>query len=294
MTRLLLCTLIVLAAGSAQPARAQEDSLVRTALTGSVFEYAVATGDTLGSISARFGAGVTAIVELNGIRRQDKLVPGQVLTIDNRHLAVVEDRFQITLNIPQRLLFLAEGDTVSAFPIAVGLRSWPTPVGSFTVVDKEENPTWDVPVSIQQEMRAKGKPVITRMPPSPENPLGMHWIRTSLPGIGIHGTIAPSSIYNYASHGCIRMHPDDVALLFEKVAPGTTGASIYRPVTIARIDDRVFVEAHPDGYRRGPLALAHVQAMAERDGYAEMVDWPAVERVLRLQRGLAVDVTKDE
>ncbi len=294
MTRLLLCALLVLAAGAGDPARAQEVPLVRTALTGSVFAYPVADGDTLGSVSARFGAGVAAIVELNGIRRQDKLVPGQVLTIDNRHLAVVDSRFQITLNIPQRLLFLVAGDTVSAFPIAVGLRSWPTPVGSFTVVDKEENPTWDVPVSIQEEMRAQGKPVITRMPPSPENPLGAHWIRTSLPGIGIHGTIAPSSIYNFASHGCIRVHPDDVALLYTRVEIGAPGASIYRPITIARLDDRVFVEAHPDGYKRGPLGLAHVQAMAERDGYAEMVDWPAAERVLRLQRGLAVDVTKDE
>lgn len=294
MTRLLLCVLLVLAAGPGRAARAQEGPLVRTALTGGVFEYPVAAGDTLGSISSRFGAGIASIVELNGIRRQDTLAPGQVLTIDNRHIAAVDDRFQITLNLPQRLLFLVDGDTVSAYPIAVGLRTWPTPVGGFTVVDKEESPTWDVPVSIQEEMRAKGKPVITSMPPSPENPLGAHWIRTSLPSIGIHGTIAPSSVYNYASHGCIRMHPDDVAFLFTRVAIGAAGASIYRPVTIARLDDRVFVEANPDGYKRGPLGVAHLQAIAERDGYAEMVDWPAVERVLRLQRGLAVDVTKDE
>ena len=69
---------------------------------------------------------------------------------------------------------------------------------------------WIVPESIQEEMRREGKDVLTRVPPGPDNPLGRHWIGLSIGGIGIHGTIAPSSVYHFRSHGCIRLHPDDV------------------------------------------------------------------------------------
>ena len=293
MPRVLLCALIVLALSPAHPATAP-DTESRTVLTGAEFEYVVRPGDTLGMVSARFGAGIAALVDLNHLRRRDALVPGTVLRVDNRHLAVIDSPLRLAINIAQRMLFLVDGAAVWGLPIAVGLRSWPTPVGSFTVIDKEENPTWDVPLSIQEEMRAQGKPVITSMPPSPQNPLGAHWIRLSLSSIGIHGTIAPSSIYNYASHGCLRMHPDDVAALFVRVPIGATGAIVYRPVTIARVDGRVFLEAHPDVYKRAPIRVAAVEETARREGYDGLVDWPAARRVLELHRGIAVDVTRED
>ncbi len=293
MGRVLVCALLMLALGPGRSATAQ-DPPPRAVLTGGEFEHVIQRGDTFGLLSARFGAGIAAIVERNGLRRDDKLVPGQLLSIGNRHIALIEGPGQLAINLAQRMLFLVEGGNVSGYPIAVGLRSWPTPVGRFTVIDKEENPTWDVPLSIQAEMRAQGKPVITAMPPSPENPLGKHWIRLSLASIGIHGTIAPSSVYRYASHGCMRMHPDDVAALFGRVSVGTAGIVVYRPVTMARIEGRVFLEVHADVYRRAPVRLASVEETARREGYDAQVDWAAVRRVLDEQRGLAVDVTRDD
>ena len=68
------------------------------------------------------------------------------------------------------------GARFGASKSTVGTRHWPTPVGAFTVLDKEANPTWDVPLSIQDEMRR----------------------RLSFPSLGIHGTTAPGSIYSYA------------------------------------------------------------------------------------------------
>jgi L,D-transpeptidase ErfK/SrfK len=293
MTRLLCGALLIAALAPGQPAAAQ-DLPARAVLTGGTFEHVIQRGDTLDAISARFGAGVAALVERNGIRRDARLVPGELLSIDNRHIAVIEGPAQLTINLAQRMLFFADGSVVWGYPIAVGLRGWPTPVGAFTVIDKEENPTWDVPVSIQNEMQAQGKRVITSMPPSPENPLGKHWIRLSLPSIGIHGTVAPSSVYRYASHGCMRMHPDDVAALFARVAVGAAGAIVYRPVTIARIEGRVFLEVHADVYRRAPIRLAAVEETARLEGYDGLVDWGAVRRVLAEQRGIAVDVTLDD
>jgi hypothetical protein len=151
----------------------------------------------------------------------------------------------------------------------------------------------DVPLSIQAEMRHEGKPVITMMPPCPANPLGHYFIRLSLPNIGIHGTNAPSSIYQFRTHGCVRLHPDDVCALFGEVSVGDTGVVVYEPALLARLaDGRVFAEVHRDVYRRAPAALPFLRAMADHAGLATAIDWDQVAIVVRDRDGLAVDVTR--
>ena len=261
------------------------------ALVGGRSVYVVAAGDTLTTIGARFGVTRGTLIEINHFEKAGALSVGQTVIVDNTHIAVANPAVSVTINIPQRLLVLAEGERVRAFPVTVGRRSWPTPVGAFTIISKEIDPAWDVPVSIQREMADQGKPVITRMPASPHNPLGRHWLGLSLPGLGIHGTNAPSSIYAFGSHGCIRLHPDDVASVFDRVAVGTTGVLIYQPVVVAVIDGRVWLEAHPDEYRRAPNAAALVRDAIDREGLRAQIDWALVDEVLRQRRGRAVDVS---
>lgn len=282
----------VLAIGAGQAPSPEVASPLPVILVGGRTEYAVKAGDTLATIGARFGVARASLIEMNQLTRPDALTIGQSLVIDNTHLAAVDPQVSITINIAQRLLVFVEPDRVTAYPVTVGQRTWPTPVGAFTIVEKETDPAWDVPISIQQEMKAQGKPVITRMEPSPLNPLGAHWLRLSLPGIGIHGTNAPAGIYRFASHGCIRMHPDDVAALFEHVRPGTAGVLLYQPVTVGLIDGRIWLEANRDEYRRAPNALRYVREAAQHGGLTELIDWKAVDEVLRLRRGRAVDVTR--
>jgi L,D-transpeptidase ErfK/SrfK len=289
-----MTTLLVLAGCAlallADPAGAQSvDSAA--ALVGGKTVYAVKAGDTVGTIAARFGVARATVIELNQLASPYKLSPGQSLAIDNTHIAVANLEVTVTINIAQRLLVLAEGERARAYPITVGRRTWPTPVGAFTILSKEIDPAWDVPVSIQREMAQQGKPVITRMEASPLNPLGKHWLGLSLPGLGIHGTNAPSTIYAFASHGCIRMHPEDVADLFSRVDVGTTGVLIYQPIIVAIIDGRVWIEANPDVYRRTSDAAGVVRAAVEREGLAARTDWVLVDQVLKQRRGLAVDVT---
>ena len=257
-------------------------------LVGGGSTYVVRPGDTLTAIAGRFGMNVKTLTELNRLARPDDITPGQELSIDNSHLAVIDPARAITINVPQRMLFFAAGGDVTGYAITVGQRTWPTPLGPFTIVDKERDPVWDVPKSIQQEMAQQGKPVITRMEASPENPLGAYWLRLSLPGLGIHGTNAPSSIYRYASHGCIRMHPDDVAALFDRVAVGTTGVIVYQPLWI---DGRVMLEVHPDPYNRVRDAAEFVREAAEGQGLAARIDWMKVFAALRARAGRPEDVT---
>ena len=261
------------------------------ALVGGPTTYDVTSGDTLTSIGARFGVARATLIELNQLRPPYELVAGQRLAIDNTHIAVANPNAAITINIGQRLLVVTDGDRARAYPIAVGRKDWPTPVGAFVVSNKTVDPAWEVPISIQREMERQGKPVITRMEPSPLNPLGRHWIGLSIPGLGIHGTNAPASIYSFASHGCIRMHPDDVADLFDRVSIGAVGELVYQPVVIAVIDGRVWLEAHPDVYKRADDPLGAVRAAVESAGLRHAINWGLVKDVIGQRRGRAVDVT---
>ena len=113
------------------------------------------------------------------------------------------------------VLHLFNGDRPwRTFGVATGQAIYPTPTGSFTVVDKQRNPWWRPPTSDW----AKGlKPI----PPGPGNPLGTRWMGISAPGVGMHGTPDAASIGYSASHGCIRMHIPDAEWLFDHVRIGT-------------------------------------------------------------------------
>lgn len=258
-------------------------------------EHVVVRGDSLTSIGARYGQSVRRLAETNGLDPRARLEVGQRLIVCSRHLAprVAGLDDGIVINLPQRMAFrYVAGRLDGAWPVAVGRPDWPTPVGDFTVRTREQDKTWYVPVSIQEEMRREGKPVLTQVPPGPENPLGRHWIGLSLPAIGIHGTNAPASVYGFRSHGCIRMHPDDVAALFERVTLGERGRIVYEPLLLARdARGRIWFEANPDAYRRGGGTIETVRATAREQGIAEAaVDWAQVATMLRERDGLAREV----
>lgn len=267
----------------------------RTVIIGGQFDYTVASGDFLKKIGARHGVDPRVIARDNGLAASAKLQAGQVLRVDNRHLVPLGRSNGIIVNIPQRMLFhLVNGDVVGAFPIAPGKPDWQTPLGEFTILSKEKDKTWYVPPSIQEEMRLEGKPVLTEVPPGPENPLGRYWIGLSLPAIGIHGTLAPTSLYDFRSHGCIRLHPEDVESLFSQINRGTPGDIIYQPLLIGAHNGRVFIEAHRDVYGRGSVGLKYAQRMAMALGLYDRIDWTKAAVVVKAREGVARDVTVEQ
>jgi lipoprotein-anchoring transpeptidase ErfK/SrfK len=104
---------------------------------------------------------------------------------------------------------------VRTFGVATGQSVYPTPAGSFEIVDMQENPWWYPPTTSEW---AKG---LDPVPPGPGNPLGTRWMGLDAPGVGIHGTPDDASIGYSASHGCIRMHISDAEWLFQHVRVGT-------------------------------------------------------------------------
>lgn len=282
-----LVVLVLLAAASAAVSSQEGRSQVR--LTGGVQTYAVARGDTLRAISARFGVDVETLAADNGLTSRARLSAGQPLRVDNRHLVPPGmEPGVLVINVPQRMAFLDSGAGVEGYPVAVGRRDWQTPVGPFTIVTAEEDPTWDVPASIQEEARRAGKSLPSKVPPGPDNPLGKFWLGLSVGGVGVHGTNAPGSIYGAVTHGCVRMHPDDIARLFPRLAVGSAGRIIYEPILLAVVDGGIFLEVHRDVYRRVQTeARADARALASILGLNDWVDWDAAERVVEARQGIA-------
>jgi len=279
---------VAAAAATDAAAFAPQDALVEQR-----HEHFVARGEGLATLAARYGVAVSQIAERNALDARKGLVVGQRIEIVSRHAVPPPIDDGVVVNVPQRMLFRFESRrVVAAYPVTVGKRGWETPTGDFTVVNRQTDKTWIVPPSIQAEMLREGKPVLTEVPPGPDNPLGRHWIGTSLPGIGLHGTNAPASVYGFRSHGCVRMHPDDIAALFAVTRVGDRGRIVYRPVLLARTaDGRVWLEANPDAYRREPGSLGDVRELARLQSIDEAtIDWIRVEAALKRRAGNAVDV----
>jgi lipoprotein-anchoring transpeptidase ErfK/SrfK len=122
----------------------------------------------------------------------------------------------IRIDLSERRLYLygGGGELAKTYRVAVGMPAYPTPTGTFRIINKEVDPTWNPPDSPW----AVGQDPV---PPGPGNPLGTRWMGLNSPGIGIHGTYASSSIGKAASHGCIRMLVREAEDLFGRIYVGT-------------------------------------------------------------------------
>lgn len=113
----------------------------------------------------------------------------------------------------------AAGKTIAQFPASTGSEHDPLPIGDWKIQGIAKNPVfhynpklfWDA-----DPAHAKAK-----IPPGPNNPVGVAWIDLSKEHYGIHGTPEPSKIGKTQSHGCIRLTNWDVARVMQAVAAGT-------------------------------------------------------------------------
>ncbi|MEM9213373.1 MAG: L,D-transpeptidase [Cyanobacteria bacterium P01_F01_bin.150] len=112
----------------------------------------------------------------------------------------------------RQLTFYQQEKEIKTYPIAIGKMGWETPLGEFTVTDKDPSPLWRHPLT--GELVPSGK----------DSPLGSRWIGFWSDGIhqiGFHGTNKSQSIGQAISHGCIRLHDTDIQELYAQVALGT-------------------------------------------------------------------------
>jgi len=127
--------------------------------------------------------------------------PIKELEADRVHAYVIVNKAN------NKLALIKDEKVVKILPIATGRSNELTPEGTFTIIVKAKDPYY----------RKKNIPG-----GDPRNPLGSRWIGFDANGtdgrtFGVHGTNAPSSIGQYISNGCVRMHNKDVEWLYEQV-----------------------------------------------------------------------------
>lgn len=105
------------------------------------------------------------------------------------------------------MIYVQRGDsTLKTYAVAVGQDRYPTPEGTFTISRIVWNPSWHPPPEADW---AKGKKA--KGPGDPGNPMKVVKIFFHDPDYYIHGTGDVESLGSAASHGCLRMDPEEVA-----------------------------------------------------------------------------------
>jgi hypothetical protein len=138
-----------------------------------------------------------------------RLVAGETLLLPLEPLAV-------RVRVERRLLLLFLGEAyVREFQVGVGKDDTPTPRGTYSVGDKQENPDWYSP---QGGVIRAG---------DPRNELGSAWINLLLDGgrtgYGIHGTNRPDTVGTACSQGCVRLADAEASEVFWWVRTGRSG-----------------------------------------------------------------------
>lgn len=286
-------------------ATAQEFEIdAATDVVGEAVRVTTQYEDTLLDVARRYGLGYEEIVRANpGI---DPWLPGEgtEVLLPTRFLLPDAPRRGIVINLPELRLYYfppsKDGvDRVVTYPISIGRMDWATPLGRTKVVAKAKDPTWYPPESIREEHAAENRPLPRVVPPGPDNPLGRYAMRLALPGYLIHGTNRPAGVGMRVTHGCIRMYPENIEELFQKVPIDTPVHIVNQPYKMGWLDDTFYLEAHlPLDEDRVDDAidltvLTRVYVAATRDRRAE-VDWDQAEAVVGEALGLPVQISLPE
>lgn len=117
----------------------------------------------------------------------------------------------IVVSTGQRMLyFVLPGERAVRYPVGVG-RAGLAWHGHARIARKDLEPAWT---------REPGRSEVIPAG-SPRNPMGAAAMGLDRGNYAIHGTNDPSSIGGYVSHGCIRMHNQDVLDLYFRAPVGT-------------------------------------------------------------------------
>jgi murein L,D-transpeptidase YcbB/YkuD len=173
---------------------------------------------------------VTGTLALMFLCRMTAPVSGQQNALRQAPLRVV-------VNVPAaRLDLWQEGGLVRSYSVAVGTRTFPTPIGEFELSQITWNPWWIPPASDwARDEKAQ--------PPGERNPMGR--VKLQFGDLYfMHGTADNSSIGRAASHGCIRMRNPDV-LEFARFVLATADPSIPAALVDALASDPTRTQRFP-------------------------------------------------
>ncbi len=258
---------------------------------GDACRVPVAPGDSLIEMAREYDLGFNEIEAANPTLDAYVPTPGATVTLPTWWIvpqAAAPGRVVVNLSEMRLYQFPRTPGPPTTFPVGIGSEGWATPVGTFKVIQKQVAPAWYPPASIRRE-----EPDLPAMvPPGPENPLGSHALRLSKGSILIHGTDTPFAVGRRASHGCLRLYPEDIPVLYGQVPVGAEVRIVREPVKVGVRAGRVYVEIHPDEDAKVDLA-AEARRLLGKRGLLGSVDQGKLAEALKDLRGLPTDVTVD-
>jgi L,D-transpeptidase ErfK/SrfK len=266
--------------------------------------------NTFSSIGREYNLGYEEMRRANpGV---DQWLPGEgtPIYLPTQTILPEAPRVGIVINVPAMRLFYfttekpaADGTAgiteVTSHPIGVGAQGWGTPFGEAKVMQKARDPVWYVPASVRKEHAERGDPLPSIVQPGPDNPLGKFAMSLSLPGYLIHGTNKPAGVGMRSSHGCIRLYPEDIEALFERVGRGAAVRLVNQPVLAGWRDGQLYLEVHPplaeEQHDLTAEADAALNRALERAGAAAAsvaLDRAAIDKIVAEQRGIPLPVLR--
>ncbi|MFQ5501738.1 MAG: L,D-transpeptidase family protein [Phycisphaerae bacterium] len=169
------------------------------------FSHHVGGGESLNVIARRNKVTEALLASINHISNPNRLRAGA-------RLKLIRGPFNAVIWKSAHRLDAYLGDIyVRSFQVGLGTNGG-TPEGHWVVKNKLMNPSWTDPKSGRYYAAEE-----------PDNPIGERWIGIECveggclgrAGFGIHGTIEPKSIGENMSMGCVRLVPEDVALVYD-------------------------------------------------------------------------------
>jgi L,D-transpeptidase ErfK/SrfK len=283
-------------------------------IIGEILTYKIKKGDTLLDVGRYYDLSGKEVSDANG--HMDWWLPpvGREIILPTQHILPAGSRKGIVMNIPEMRIYyyptaivmrgkgkhkteVAASEparVVYTFPVGLGRFDWKTPVGPFKVRGKTKDPTWVVPQDIYEEHLERDGEAEHMIPGGdPDNPLGHYRIELSLPEYGIHGTNVPWGVGMNVSHGCVRLYPEDIEVLFHMVRVGTPGDFVYEPVKFGWRANRLYVEVHDDTYGMYPGLWNHTTKLVQQMGLQDQVDMNALQKAVVDKTGVPTYVGRN-
>ncbi len=295
-------------------------------VVGQVQLVVIGKDDTLPDIARRFNVGYEEIVRANpGV---DPWLPGEgrEVVVPTRFVLPVAPREGVVINIAAMRLFyfvpppkavkatgkqgaksVAAADAppqrqvVYTHPIGIGKVGWSTPEGRTRITGRQKNPVWVPPLSVRKEHLENGERLPAVVPAGPDNPLGRYKFTLGWPSYLIHGTNKPYGVGLRSSHGCLRMYPEDIQVLFDLIPIGTSVQVVNQPYVMGWQDGHLQLQAvsvledDRRDWRKSRHTLlqktltARIQQQLKALG--RVIDWEAAAKHADAAHGLPVPVS---
>ena len=279
-----------------------------TAVVGTLQATIAREEDTLPDIARRFNLGYDEVVNANpGV---DPWLPkeGTRIVLPTQFILPESPHDGVVVNLAALRLYYfpkpAKGEqrVVVTMPIGIGMVGWATPEGATKIVSKRKDPVWTPPESVRKEHAAEGDTLPARVPAGPDNPLGAFAMNLGWPSYLMHGTNKPAGVGMRASHGCIRLYPEDIATLFPQLPVGTKVTVVNQPLLYKAQGGQFYVQSYPP-HEEHPEAKAAAKGkrfnkkmqdrMTQRAKPSGVtLDWPLVEQVVNASQGITVPVSQ--